>query len=71
MVLEKSENKSSLLGFQYEPEYSDVHKVCFAKEQDIPRTLEESTKNRVILFQMWILDFLTLEIVFFVNLFSG
>ena len=41
MVLENSRNKSSVLGFQYEPEYL----VCFAKKSDIPNTHEELRKS--------------------------
>ena len=41
MVLENSRNKSSLLGFQHEPE----NLVCFAKELNIPSTQEELRKS--------------------------
>lgn len=37
MVLENSRNKSSVLGFQHEPE----NLVRFAKELNIPSTQEE------------------------------
>ena len=37
MVFENSRNKSSVLGFHYEPE----NLVCFAKESDIPNLHNE------------------------------
>lgn len=48
MSLGNCTSKEPALGFQYEAESLNVHKVCFDEELEISNTYEESRKTKIL-----------------------